>query len=212
MLVFPSLMGADPLNLAAIITKLEPHCAGFHLDTMDGHLVPTITGGPAWSNAIAQHAQKPCWVHLMVTDPAPLCTQLSLKPGSMVDFQYEASVDHLPVITSLKNKGYKAGLSIAPKTAWSTVESLLPLCDYISIMGVEPGFSGQLYIPETTEKIGTLNRYKMAQKLSFFIACDGGITAELIPTLAQQGVTHVAAASALFSAPDPVVWLQKNNQ
>src|SRR5262245_38995243 len=109
MKLYPSLMGADLLNLKAAIDMLEPWCAGFHLDTMDGHAVPNITGGPAWTNAIARYSTKPVWVHLMTTDPMRWIDQLQLKSGSMVDFQYENIKNPETVVAAIKKKGYKAG-------------------------------------------------------------------------------------------------------
>lgn len=204
-------MGADQLRLAEIITKLEPFCAGFHVDMMDGHLVPNITGGPTWINAISQFTQKPVWAHLMVTDPAEWIPRLQLPTTSMIDFQWEAKVYHQDILTMIRKKGFKAGLSIAPKTPIQSVIPLIEQCDYISVMGVNPGFSGQSYLPETTKKIAELNAYKIKNNFSFFIACDGGITKSLIPHLKTAGVTHAAVASALFTEPDPITFLKKYN-
>ena len=209
MQLYPSLMGANPLNLLETIDMLQPWCAGFHLDTMDGHAVPNITGGPGWTNAIAHYSTKPVWVHLMVTDPMRWITQLQLKPGSMVDFQYEAVQNPEDCMLTIKKKGCKAGISIAPQTKIDAIQKLLPSCDYVTVMGVNPGFSGQKFIPETIKKIAELHNYIKVQKLSCLIACDGGVTEALIPELHNNGVTHAAIASSLFNAQDPVALLKK---
>ncbi len=209
MFVYPSLMGANQLNLAHTIDTLIPWCAGFHLDTMDGHAVPNITGGPAWINTIAAYSAKPVWVHLMTTNPLTWVDCLTLKPHCMVDFQYEYAQDPTAILKSIKSHGYKAGISIAPGTAVEVIYSLLPHCDYITVMGVKPGFSGQVYQPSTTAKITQLNQYIKSQALMCALACDGGITEQLLPILASHGVTHVALASALFDANAPVEILKK---
>lgn len=212
MLLYPSLMGADPLNLQKTIAELEPYCAGFHLDMMDGHLVPNIAGGPDWINAIAAFAKKPVWIHLMVSTPTAWIEQFELQPQSMIDFQCETKDDHEKALYMIKDRGFKAGFSIGPCTSLRTIEPLLNTCSYVTIMGVKPGFAGQPFIPESIERIKELNAYKMEHKLTFFIACDGGITEAILPSLAAAGVTHAAVASALFSAPDRKAWLQKNGQ
>jgi ribulose-phosphate 3-epimerase len=209
MQLYPSLMGANPLNLLETIDMLQPWSAGFHLDTMDGHAVPNITGGPAWSNAIAQYSTKPVWVHLMVTDPIQWINQLQLKQKSMIDFQYEAASNPEETILAIKKKGYQAGISIAPQTAIDTVVPLLPSCDYVNVMGVNPGFSGQQFIPETIKKIVALQEYKKTHNLAYAIACDGGITEAILPELQKQNVAYVAIASNLFNAQDPVALLKK---
>jgi ribulose-phosphate 3-epimerase len=211
MLIYPSLMGADQLHLAKIITTLEPYCAGFHLDTMDGHLVPNITGGPDWTNTISAFTEKPVWVHLMVTNPTHWIPHLQLPPISMIDFQYEAPVDHASILNMIHNKGHLAGVSVAPETSLDKIIPVLSHCDYISIMSVTPGFSGQKFIPNTIDKIKTLIQYKETHKLSFFIACDGGITESILPILHMHGITHVAIASALFKTNNSTAFLQKHN-
>ncbi len=209
MKLYPSLMGADQLTIKAVIDTLEPWCAGFHLDMMDGHAVPNITGGPAWTNAIAKYSKKPAWAHLMVTDPLHWIEPLRLKPGSMIDFQYEAIDNIETIITAIKKMGHKAGISIAPQTAISTIEKFLSQCDYINVMGVNPGFSGQAFIPETITRLTSLRDCIQANNLTCALACDGGITEELFPELAKLGVEHVAVASALFKSGDPIDLLKQ---
>jgi ribulose-phosphate 3-epimerase len=209
MKLYPSLMGVSPLNLLESIDMLQPWSAGFHLDTMDGHAVPNITGGPAWTNAIAQYSAKPVWAHLMVTDPMQWINQLQLKPQSMVDFQYEAVSNPEDTILTIKKKGYHAGISIAPQTKIDAIVPLLPSCDYVNVMGVNPGFSGQQFMPETIKKVAALQDYKKAHNFSYAIACDGGITETVLTELQKQNVVHVAIASNLFNAQDPVGLLKK---
>jgi ribulose-phosphate 3-epimerase len=208
MMVYPSLMGADQLNLKEVISTLEPYCTGFHLDIMDGHLVPNIVGGPTWVNTISAITKKKIWVHLMVTDPAYWIPLLKLPPASMIDFQYETPIDHQSIVHIIHKNSHKAGISIGPETPIDTVIPLFSLCDYVSIMGVKPGFSGQTFIPNTITKIKKIQEYRKKQALSFFIACDGGITASITPQLHQAGVTHIAIASTLFTAPDQISLLQ----
>lgn len=209
MKLYPSLMGADQLNLKEVINTLEPWCAGFHLDMMDGHAVPNITGGPGWTNAIATYSTKHAWVHCMVTDPLYWVEQLTLKPGSMIDFQYEAVDNAETIIAAIKKMGYKAGVSIAPHTAINAITPLLSHCDYINILGVKPGFSGQAFIPETIHNLTSLRDYIRTHNLTCALACDGGITQQLLPELAHIGVQHVAIASGLFKSTHPIDLLKR---
>lgn len=205
-------MGADQLNLKTMIDTLEPWCAGFHLDMMDGHAVPNITGGPAWTNAIATYSKKPVWVHCMVTDPLHWIEQLRLKTDSMVDFQCEAVDNAEAILTAIKKMGHKAGISIAPQTKVSAITPLLSYCDYVNVMGVNPGFSGQVCMPETIINLETLHEYIRTNNLTCALACDGGITEQLLPKLARVGVEHSALASALFKSTDPAAFLQRATQ
>lgn len=206
--LYPSLISGDILNLQEQITLLDPHCDGYHLDLMDGHFVPNITWGPAFINAIATATTKTCWVHLMATNPEQWINHFTLPAGSMVDFHIETSIDHKALLTSIKAKGWRSGIAVSPQTDIEAVFHLIDNIDYILIMSVEPGFSGQAFIPEVIEKINALATYREKYGLRFEIAIDGGINKQNIGEVVKAGVDHIAAAAAIFAENDPVVALQ----
>jgi ribulose-phosphate 3-epimerase len=207
--IFPSLIGGNLLALADQIKTLDPHCAGYHLDMMDGHFVPNITWGPAFINAIAEKTSKQIWVHMMVTDPGHWLPRFNLPPHSMVDFHSETDVDHQAVIKVIRDKGWNPGIVLNPET---TIDLLLPLLDkvdYVVVMSVHPGFSGQQFIAESLKTIHELAEIRARFGYSFKIGIDGGINAENISGVVNTGADYVAVASAIFDQPDPVVALQE---
>lgn len=224
MKIYPSLISSDLLNLGETIEQLIDHCDGFHIDVMDDHFVPNLTWGPAFVQAISQKTKLPIHLHLMVDEPEKWLSRVELKKDDIFIFHIEAvagwpenkSADFVEEVNYLlvKTMGCKVGVAINPKTPVESVFSLLSSLDHVLLMSVEPGFSGQKFMPEVLEKVETLKKQREKLGLSFSIGMDGGINLETIKLAVQAGVDEVGVASAIFSAKpvsakDPVVALQK---
>ena len=199
--IYPSLISSDLLNLAATLSLLDKHCDGYHLDVMDDHFVPNLTWGPAFINAIAQQASRPLNVHLMVDNPEHWVRRLTLSHKDSFIFHWEAFHDVEPVTalaSSIRSNGIQAGLALNPKTNVENIKKILTHFDQILIMSVEPGFSGQPFIPEVLSKVTAFAQYKKEQSLSFEIAMDGGINETNINLISSLGVTQCCIASGIF--------------
>ena len=204
--IYPSLMGADPLNLENEIALLEPYCAGFHLDVMDNHFVPNITWGANTINAIAQRG-KPVWVHLMLEEPDLFYSTLSLPADSIVSFHIESKVDILGLIKIIREKKHKPSLAISPKTALVEIFPFLDVVDQVLVMSVNPGFSGQAFLKGSLDRLIELVSYRENYKSSFRIGVDGGIDITNIKMVNEIGVDDCAIASAIFKQGDSVLAL-----
>ncbi len=145
--IFPSLISGNLLNLQSDITLLDPLCDGYHLDVMDCHFVPNLTWGPQFINAIASVTKQTLWVHLMTTNPACVIEQLDIPQKSMVEIHIELEYKIEAILTIIKKRGWLPGLAISPETPLEKLYPFLPLCHYVTIMSVTPGFSGQQFIP-----------------------------------------------------------------
>ena len=72
--------------------------------------------------------------------------------------------------------GADAGVAVNPDTPLSAVTDVMDQVEMILIMSVYPGFGGQKYIPESTERIRTLRRMLDEKGLEHVhIQVDGGI-------------------------------------
>jgi ribulose-phosphate 3-epimerase len=207
--IYPSLIGADLLNLEKTISLLDPFCAGYHLDVMDHHFVPNLSMGPMFINALAKKTQRTdLWVHLMVTDPTPYIDKLQLPPGSYFTFHIESKGGVLDVIKHIREKKWKPGIAIKPKTPVQEIFPFLNLIDQLTVMSVEPGFAGQQFLKESIEKVKTVAAYRATSKTNFALAIDGGINQHNIKELAQLGVDQFAVSTAIFDHHDPVAALK----
>lgn len=200
--IFPSLISADLLNLSKIIKELDPHCDGYHIDVMDDHFVPNLTWGPAFVQAILNASGLPVHIHLMVTDPEKWLTRIKLSPQDVFIFHYEATLEQdriLKFIDAVKVLGCKVGIAINPGTPVTAIFDYVDNVDHILVMSVEPGFSGQKFMPEVVDKVESLVNQRESMNLNFTIGMDGGIGKENIKMLAQKGVDQFGVASAIFS-------------
>ncbi len=207
--IYPSLIAADLLRLKEEIRQLQPYCDGFHLDVMDNHFVPNLTFGADIVNAVSAATTKQLWVHLMVDNPISWCNTLTLQAESIVSFHIEATKKAQDIIKQIKENNWRASIAIKPKTPVAAIFPLLNTIDQVLLMSVEPGFSGQQFLPSVVDKIEPLITYRKDHGLSFAIGIDGGINQENIGMLATKGVEDFAVAAAIFDQPDPVAALKK---
>lgn len=203
--IFPSLIGSDLLNLESTIKMLDPHCLGYHIDIMDGNFVPNLSMGPMIVNALAKKTKNTdLWIHLMVTKPATYLDSLELPPGAWFTFHIESEVGILNLIKNIREKKLKPGLAISPKTPIERIFPFLNELDQVTVMSVEPGFSGQEFLKSSIERVEALAAYRSTSGEKFKIAIDGGISENNIALLAQKGVDQFAVSSAIFDYADPV--------
>lgn len=205
--IYPSLMGANLLELGSIIKELDPYCPGYHLDVIDGHFADNISGGPAWINAIARVSEGVHWVHLMVTDPLHWLDRLELSERSIISIHYESFGEEQghslkAVIGAIKQRKWLASLAIKPKTNIAILPPLLSLLDQVLVMSVEPGFSGQDFIPDSLEKIQQIVRWRIENNLTLRIGIDGGISENNIAEVIAAGAQDLAIAGGIFGVRD----------
>ncbi len=206
--IYPSLISANLLRLADEIKQLEPYCDGFHLDIMDNHFVPNLTFGAGTVNAISKESSKQLWVHLMVDDPESWCDTLKLPAETIFSFHVESTKNIGSIIKRIKGNNWQPSIAIKPKTDVSELFPILHMIDQVLIMSVEPGFSGQRFLPSSVDALKKLVAHRDEKKLEFAIGMDGGINNENIAMLAKEGAQDFAIASAIFDQPDPMKALQ----
>ncbi len=200
--IFPSLVAADPLHLAQVISTLEPYCDGFHLDIMDNHFVPNLTWGPLVVNAISAYTKKTLFVHIMADQPEKIIKKLMLRPNDIVAFHSESKNDFFLINNIIKEKKAMSSLAISPKIELEEIFPYLKDVNQVLLMSVQPGFSGQLFLKDSIERLKALVAYKREKELTFLIGMDGGINEDNIHELAKEGCTIFAIASAIFSKAD----------
>jgi len=195
-----SILAADFSCLSEEIKKVELAGADMlHIDVMDGHFVPNITIGPVVVKYIKKHTKLPLDVHLMIEKPEKFIEDF-LKAGSdMITVHIETiSKSKLRTMNQeLRTKGVKLGVSLNPATPLSKIKGILNLVDFVLIMSVNPGFSGQAFIPEVVSKIKKLRSIYAGD-----IAVDGGINDETAAGVIKAGANILAAGSYVFGAKD----------
>ncbi len=203
-LIAPSLLSANFANLQQDIEMINRSQADWlHLDIMDGVFVPNISFGFPVIEAIAPLARKPLDVHLMITQPEKFISRLQALGTFMMNVHYEACLHLHRTVQEIKKAGMKAGVTLNPHTPVSMLEDILPDVDMVLLMSVNPGFGGQKFIPQSTEKIARLKEMILRKNLSTLIEVDGGINLETARLALDAGADILVCGNSIFSAENP---------
>ena len=202
MIIAPSLLAADFLQLESELSKINSSDAGFlHLDVMDGTFVPNISFGFPILEACAKACNKPLDVHLMTVHPERWFERLAGLGASMVSFHQEAARGATAAhIDSIHALGMKAGVVINPDVPVKRLYPYIGKADFFLIMSVFAGFGGQKFIPGSLERAALLKSFAGSSAL---IEMDGGIGLSNIKAVAASGVDIAVAGSSVFGAQDP---------
>jgi ribulose-phosphate 3-epimerase len=198
--IAPSILSADFSCLRDEIRKVENAGADMlHIDVMDGHFVPNITIGAVVVRYIRQVSRIPLDVHLMIEHPQKFIDDFADAGSDMVTVHIEtiSAAAFRQEVLALKKRGIKAGIALNPATPLKKIKPVLRIADFVLVMSVEPGFSGQRFIPAVIPKIRKLRAIFAGD-----IAVDGGINVNNAKLVIAAGASILAAGSAIFGAPD----------
>lgn len=208
--IAPSILAADFSKLAEEVKCVDSLGADYiHIDVMDGHFVPNITLGPGIVKCLRPHTNLPFDVHLMIENPDQYIKDFKDAGADIITVHVEACRHLHRTLQLIKQYDMQCGVVLNPHTPLEMIKHVLHEVDWILIMSVNPGFGGQAFIPDSLSKISTLNQWRKEQNLSYIIEVDGGVNEETARLCEAAGADVVVAGSAVFSAADRGLAIQK---
>ncbi|MCX8197274.1 MAG: ribulose-phosphate 3-epimerase [Candidatus Micrarchaeota archaeon] len=192
--IIPAILSYTKEDFEAKVRLVQPYVKRIQIDVMDGKFVRNKTLDPAFFPPIPSGLEAQ--YHLMVEDPLDFVKKISHK-GAIYEVHVEALEDIGSAISQIRKLGGKAALALSPDTPAQAAIPYLGQISHVLVMTVYPGFSGQKYLASMEPKIKELSLAGAKVEI------DGGVEVGTVRRAAKAGATMFAAASAIFSKPDP---------
>jgi ribulose-phosphate 3-epimerase len=203
----PSLANLGFLDFGREVGELaQAGVPWFHIDIADGHYVPNLFLPVRLIGELKQkYPAIETDVHLMVTDPLNYLPQLAENRADWVSFHIDATNFSRRVLTTIRERGMKAGVVINPSQPVGVVEPVIRFVDYVVLMTVEPGYAGQRFMVDSLPRVSELAALREKHGLDFLISIDGGVDMPNAVECARRGAeVYVTGIYTVLRQPDGI--------
>jgi ribulose-phosphate 3-epimerase len=203
--IIPSILSADLARLGEQVREAEAAgAAAIQVDVMDGHFVPPISFGPSMVAAVRSATALPIEAHLMVARPEDHIEAFIEAGAGMVIVHVESTPHVHRLVQTIHHHGAHAGVTLNPGTPLAALETVIAGVEQVQVMGVNPGWGGQPFIPATLDRVRALRAWLDRMGLTAALEVDGGVNETTIASVVEAGATMVIAGSALYNKRESV--------
>jgi len=208
--IAPSILSADFRRLGEQIAAVEQAGASYiHVDVMDGHFAPNLTVGPFVVEWVRKATKLPIDAHLMIENPDNFIDAFARAGANMISVHPEATYHLDRTLNHIRQAGCQAGVVLNPATPLVMIEEVIAEVDYVLLMSVNPGFSGQKFIKSSLDKLRRLRDLIRMKFSPARIEIDGGVGVGNAAEVVAAGAEILVAGSAVFGAENPAEALKE---